>query len=66
MKGKNMSAIKGITLGVAIGGATAMVGRSMMGKPMMGNSQKRKMKKSAKEVMNTVSDVINNAEKMMK
>lgn len=61
MNGKNMSALKGVTLGLAIGGATAMVGKSMMG-----NSSKRKIKKGAKEAMKTMTDVVNSAQKMMK
>lgn len=61
MNGKNMSAIKGITLGIAIGGATAMVGKSMMG-----SSSKRKIKKGAREAMKTMTDMVNSAQKMMR
>ena len=60
MNGK-MSTMKGVGLGLAIGGATAMVGRSMMG-----NSSKRKIKRNAKQAVQTMTDMVNSAQKMVK
>lgn len=61
MAGKVSTAIKGIGLGLAIGGATAMIGNTMMS-----GSSKRKMKKSANKAMKTMSDIVGNAQNIIK
>ncbi|MEG0978617.1 MAG: hypothetical protein RR911_02990 [Oscillospiraceae bacterium] len=61
MAAKMSSAIKGIGLGLAIGGATAVVGNTMMS-----GSSKRKMRKNANKAIKTVSDIVGSAQSMIK
>lgn len=58
---KMSSAIKGIGLGLAIGGATAMVSNTLMG-----GSSKRKMKRNANKALKTVSEIVGSAQNMIK
>ncbi|NCC87121.1 MAG: hypothetical protein EOM05_04550 [Clostridia bacterium] len=61
MNGKTTSAIKGISLGLAIGGATAMLGNGMMS-----SSSKRKLRKNANKAIKTVSEIVDNAHSVIK
>jgi len=61
MNGKTSSALRGVGLGLAIGGATAMLGNGMMSR-----SSKRKMRKNASRAIKTMSDIVDNAQNIMK
>lgn len=61
MKSKASSIIKGVGIGMAVGGATAMIGSTMMGKP-----SKRITKKNTAKAMRTVGQIIDNIQYMMK
>ncbi len=61
MTGKMSSAAKGVGLGIAIGGATAMVGSTIMS-----GSSKRKMKKTANKAIKTMNDIVGNAQNIIK
>lgn len=54
-------AIKGIGLGVAVGSATALIGSSFMN-----GTSKRKIKKNANKALRTMSDIVGNAQSMMR
>jgi gas vesicle protein len=61
VNGKSSSALRGVGLGLAIGGATAMLGNGMMSR-----SSKRKIKKNANKAFKTMTDFVDNAQNIIK
>jgi len=63
-KSRTSSIMKGVGIGMTIGGVSAMIGGNMMsrGKSMT----KKNSKKSAAKAIKTVSDMLDNIQYMMK
>ena len=59
MKVQSSSIAKGMAIGLAVGGATAMIGSAMMNKPT-----RKKAKKNAARAMKTVGNIVDNMSSM--
>ncbi|MCL2509315.1 MAG: hypothetical protein FWF05_09085 [Oscillospiraceae bacterium] len=63
-KSRASSIIKGVGIGMTIGGVSAMIGSNMVGRSS--SMTKKNGKKSAAKAIKTVSDMLDNIQYMMK